>query len=81
MPGVVLLDAATEAARGAFGLGPLRRIGRAKFTAPVLPAQEVVLRLVRTGTLRVAIASDAFSAEAEFGPAPAASREGEAAPA
>jgi 3-hydroxyacyl-[acyl-carrier-protein] dehydratase len=68
VPGVVLLDLAAEAARHAFGLGPLRRIARAKFAVPVLPAQEVALRLTRTASLRVALACDAFSAEVEFAP-------------
>lgn len=77
VPGVVLLDLAAEAARRAFGLGPLRRIARAKFVAPVGPDQAVALRLSRRGgggsggasSPAVAIASDAFSCEAEFAPA------------
>lgn len=68
VPGVVLLDLAAEAARRAFGLGPLRRIARAKFVSPVGPAQAVALRLSRRvgAPHSIAIASDAFSCEAEF---------------
>ena len=66
VPGVVLLDLAAQAARRAFGLGPMQRVLRAKFTAPVLPTQEVALRLRRPAPGRVAFACDAFSAEAEF---------------
>jgi 3-hydroxymyristoyl/3-hydroxydecanoyl-(acyl carrier protein) dehydratase len=71
VPGVVLLDLAAEAARHAFGLGPLRRIARAKFAVPILPTQEVALHLTRTAALRVAIRCDAFSADAEFAPSAA----------
>lgn len=72
VPGVVLLDLAAEAARRAFRLGPLRRIARAKFVAPVGPGQAVALRLSRRADrpLAVAVASDAFSCEAEFAPPP-----------
>lgn len=70
VPGVVLLDLAFAAARREFGLGPARRLLRAKFTAPVLPEQEVTLRLVRGGGgggfARVAFACAGFSGEAEF---------------
>ncbi|MBW8270637.1 hypothetical protein K1J50_14225, partial [Caldovatus sp. SYSU G05006] len=71
VPGVVLLDLAAAAARRAFGLGPLRRIARAKFVVPVGPDRTVALRLARRPDrpLVVAIASDAFSCEAEFAPA------------
>jgi 3-hydroxymyristoyl/3-hydroxydecanoyl-(acyl carrier protein) dehydratase len=71
VPGVVLLDHAFAAARREFGLGPARRVLRAKFAAPVAPGEAVALRLTRTGPLRVAFACDAFAGEAEFAaPAP-----------
>ena len=58
VPGVVLLDRVAQAARAAFGLGPLLRLPRTKFAAPVLPGQEVraVLTLLAAG--RVAFACE-----------------------
>jgi 3-hydroxymyristoyl/3-hydroxydecanoyl-(acyl carrier protein) dehydratase len=72
VPGVVLLDLAAEAARAAFGLGPLTGIARAKFTAPVMPDRPVALRLRLVAPLRAAIVCDAFTCEASFAPAAAA---------
>lgn len=56
VPGVLLLDRVAAAARAAWGLGPLRALPRAKFTAPVLPGQEVLAVLTPRAGGRVAFA-------------------------
>jgi 3-hydroxymyristoyl/3-hydroxydecanoyl-(acyl carrier protein) dehydratase len=56
VPGVVLLDHVIAAARVGFGLGPALGLPRAKFTAPVLPGQEVRIALTLAGPGRVAFA-------------------------
>lgn len=67
VPGVVLLDLVAQAARAAFGLGPLRRLPRAKFAAPVLPGQEVRVALTQLGADRVAFACDVDGQRAATG--------------
>ncbi|MBR0672095.1 3-hydroxyacyl-ACP dehydratase FabZ family protein [Neoroseomonas soli] len=66
VPGVVLLDRVAEAARMAFGLGPLRGLPRTKFAAPVLPGQDVrvVLTLLAPGRVGFACEADGRPAAA-----------------
>lgn len=56
VPGVVLLDRVTAAAREAFGLGPAIGLPRAKFAAPVMPGQRVDAALTRLDATRIAFA-------------------------
>jgi 3-hydroxymyristoyl/3-hydroxydecanoyl-(acyl carrier protein) dehydratase len=53
VPGVVLLDHVAAAARAAFGIGVLRALPRAKFTARVLPGQEVRVAFTPRDALRI----------------------------
>ncbi|HYF09717.1 MAG TPA: hypothetical protein VD970_19020, partial [Acetobacteraceae bacterium] len=73
VPGVLLLDAVVQAARVQFALGPATGFPRAKFLAPVLPAQEVVAEIAQGAPGRVAFTcrvGDRIVAtgEAEFAP-------------
>jgi 3-hydroxymyristoyl/3-hydroxydecanoyl-(acyl carrier protein) dehydratase len=54
VPGVLLLDQVIEAARAAFALGPASGFPRAKFLAPVLPAEEVQATIVLSRAGRIA---------------------------
>jgi len=71
VPGVVLLDAVMEAARAA-GLGDATRLPSAKFLRPVLPGEEVEVRIRRAPSGRLAFAAQvdgapAFQGELETG--------------
>ncbi|MBR0657448.1 hotdog family protein [Plastoroseomonas arctica] len=71
VPAVMLVDAASEAARAAFALGALTEILRAKFLAPVRPGETVQLSFAERAGRVVAITGTregvtAFTIEARF---------------
>jgi 3-hydroxymyristoyl/3-hydroxydecanoyl-(acyl carrier protein) dehydratase len=56
VPGVVLLDRVAQAARAALGLGALSALPRVKFTAPVLPGEEVRVAFTPRAARRIGFA-------------------------